>query len=148
MITNEDLNLRKDIIRMKRRRLVDIIQELAPDINIRLPLPILRILILKRIQECTLGALSKEEISQWKKISETPIDSRLPATVRRKHAAKVAKKLKVLSREYKGRVYEVVVLPNGKYSWQGHSYRSLSAIAESITGRRTNGNLFFNQKVR
>ena len=38
-----------------------------------------------------------------------------------------------LIREWQGRSYEVVALEDG-FSWQGTSYRSLSAIARKITG--------------
>jgi hypothetical protein len=50
-----------------------------------------------------------------------------------------------LIREWRGRTYEVLVLDDG-FSWQGTSYRSLSAIARKITGTAWSGPLFFGLK--
>lgn len=48
----------------------------------------------------------------------------------------------VLTREYKGEIYEVTVLNNG-FSFQGERYKSLSAVAKAITGQHWNGYGFF-----
>jgi hypothetical protein len=50
-----------------------------------------------------------------------------------------------LVREWQGRTYEVLVLDGG-FSWQGASYRSLSAVARKITGTPWSGPLFFGLK--
>ena len=50
-----------------------------------------------------------------------------------------------LVREWQGRTYEVLVLDGG-FSWQGTSYRSLSAVARKITGTPWSGPLFFGLK--
>ena len=50
-----------------------------------------------------------------------------------------------LMREWHGRTYDVLVLDDG-FSWQGTSYRSLSAIARKITGTAWSGPLFFGLK--
>jgi hypothetical protein len=47
-----------------------------------------------------------------------------------------------LIREWQGEVHEVTVLESG-YRWRGHTYRSLSAIAEMITGAHWSGPRFF-----
>jgi hypothetical protein len=47
-----------------------------------------------------------------------------------------------LVREWNGRRYEVVVAKDG-FEFEGRPYRSLSAIAEAITGAHWNGKLFF-----
>ena len=47
-----------------------------------------------------------------------------------------------LIREFKGRRYSVTVLQNG-YDYNGKRYKSLSAIANKITGTRWNGKKFF-----
>lgn len=57
-----------------------------------------------------------------------------------------------LVREYEGKKYEVLILdegshsshPNGCFIFEGIQYKSLSKIAEEITGTRWNGNIFFN----
>lgn len=47
-----------------------------------------------------------------------------------------------LIREFKGRKYEVIKLDNG-YQFNDNVYKSLSAIANEITGTRWNGKKFF-----
>ena len=51
----------------------------------------------------------------------------------------------ILSRKYRGRTIQVTVLPKG-FEWDGQVYRSLSAVAEAVTGSHWNGNLFFGIK--
>jgi hypothetical protein len=53
----------------------------------------------------------------------------------------------VLTREWKGVTHQVEVLPNG-YVHQGTVYKSLSAVANAITGTRWNGYVFFGLKKR
>jgi len=50
-----------------------------------------------------------------------------------------------LVREYHGRVHDVEVINDG-YIWNGTRYRSLSAIAQTITGTKWNGLVFFGLK--
>ena len=47
-----------------------------------------------------------------------------------------------ITREYKGRMIEVRVLPNG-FEYEGEVYRSLSAVAKVVTGTHWNGYHFF-----
>ncbi len=47
-----------------------------------------------------------------------------------------------LHREWHGTRYEVVVLEKG-YRYDGKEYRSLSAVAQAITGSYWSGNRFF-----
>lgn len=47
-----------------------------------------------------------------------------------------------LTRQFKGRSYLVNILPNG-FEYDGEVYRSLSAVAHTITGSHWNGMLFF-----
>lgn len=47
-----------------------------------------------------------------------------------------------LTREYKGRLLVVKVLPEG-FEFEGREYGSLSAIAKAVTGSHWNGNRFF-----
>ena len=51
----------------------------------------------------------------------------------------------MLIREFKGKKYEIKVLENG-YEYGGKIYKSLSAIANYITGTRWNGKVFFGVK--
>jgi hypothetical protein len=52
----------------------------------------------------------------------------------------------VLSREYHGDVYRVIVTQDDQYEFQGRRYPSLSVIAREITGTRWSGPLFFGLK--
>jgi len=48
----------------------------------------------------------------------------------------------ILTRQYKGQRLEVTVLERG-FAYQGRVYRSLSAVAKTITGSHCSGFLFF-----
>jgi hypothetical protein len=48
----------------------------------------------------------------------------------------------LLTREYKGELVQVTVLPKG-FDYEGEVYSSLSATAKAITGSHTSGFLFF-----
>ncbi len=51
-----------------------------------------------------------------------------------------------LYRIFRGRQYEVTVMSENEYRFNGDTYKSLSAIARKITGTRWNGKLFFGVK--
>lgn len=61
---------------------------------------------------------------------EVPADSRLPMPGA------------LLTRVYRGRTIRVRVMPNG-FDYEGTVYRSLSAVAQAVTGAHWNGYLFF-----
>lgn len=50
-----------------------------------------------------------------------------------------------LIREFKSQKYEVIALDKG-FSYNGKNYKSLSAIANEITGTRWNGKKFFGMR--
>lgn len=52
----------------------------------------------------------------------------------------------VMTREFKGRLHEVTVLPNG-FEYDGEFYQSLSAVAFAITGSHWNGYHFFKKAL-
>jgi len=52
-----------------------------------------------------------------------------------------------LTREWHGRQVTVRVTATG-FEWDGTPYRSLSAVAQAITGQHWSGNLFFGLKKR
>jgi hypothetical protein len=54
----------------------------------------------------------------------------------------------VLARDYRGRAVRVTVLQDGRFEYEGEVYRSLSAIAEMVTGSHWNGYYFFGLKGR
>ena len=51
-----------------------------------------------------------------------------------------------LLREFDGKKYKVTVLADGGYEYDGHQYKSLSAIAKLITGTQWSGPAFFGLK--
>ncbi|MBF0121606.1 MAG: DUF2924 domain-containing protein [Desulfobacterales bacterium] len=51
----------------------------------------------------------------------------------------------VIKRIYKGKTLVFAVLDKG-FEYEGKRYRSLSAVANFITGSHVNGNLFFGLK--
>lgn len=53
----------------------------------------------------------------------------------------------LISREYRGRLIEVLVKDNG-FEYEGRPYRSLSAISKAVTGAHWNGYDFFALKNR
>src|SRR5205823_14733537 len=70
--------------------------------------------------------------------------STIPERIRRRARLELKSGTR-LFREWRGRTYEVLVLDNS-FSWQGTSYRSLSALARKITGTPWSGPLFFGLK--
>ena len=48
----------------------------------------------------------------------------------------------VLTRDYKGRTIRVTVLTDG-FEWEGDRYKSLTAVAQAVTGKHWNGFHFF-----
>jgi hypothetical protein len=51
----------------------------------------------------------------------------------------------ILTREYRGKMIQVMVLDKG-FEFEGQAYRSLTAIAEAVTGSHWNGHQFFGIK--
>ena len=94
-----------------------------------------------RLQELAFGGLRPEPRRQLRQIA---------IELKQTGAAKTRPRLQLpsgtrLMREWRGRHYEVVVLDDG-FSWQGIHYRSLSAVARTITGTAWSGPLFFGLK--
>jgi len=94
-----------------------------------------------RMQEVALGGLRPERQRQLRHLAQ---QLKQTAEIRR-HARLELKSGTRLVREWRGRTYEVLVLDDG-FSWQGTSYRSLSALARKITGTAWSGPLFFGLK--
>lgn len=96
-------------------------------------------------QEKKYGGLSTESQKYLEKLINKYKKSN---TFDLKNIQKSKKMLEIgtkLIREFKGEKYEVSVLDNG-YEYNGKIYRSLSAIANLITGTRWNGKVFFGVK--
>jgi hypothetical protein len=94
-----------------------------------------------RIQEVALGGLRPEPQRQLRQIAQE-LKQTGAAAKRFRPQLKPGTRL---IREWQGRTYEVVALDDG-LSWQGTHFRSLSAIAQKITGTAWSGPLFFGLK--
>jgi hypothetical protein len=94
-----------------------------------------------RIQETALGGLRPERHRQLRQFARQ---------LKEGGAGRICPRTELkpgtrLVREWRGRTCEVVVLDDG-FSWQGKHYRSLSALARTITGTAWSGPLFFGLK--
>lgn len=75
-------------------------------------------------------------------ISDVPSPKHAIASLRVSRASDVPLPGSTLWRTYKGKAYSVIVLPKG-FECEGKVYRSLSAVANAITGSHWNGAKFF-----
>ena len=92
-----------------------------------------------RIQEIYYGGLTNEENQILAQIARADPASNLS----KRKQAKYLPRGTILSREWHGAVYEVTATGAGTFEFKGHLYRSLSAVAELITGTKWNGREFF-----
>ena len=93
-----------------------------------------------RIQELAHGGLSPASVARLEALGDD-LDGG-DATVRKRRVDDRPVAGTCLIREYQGVEHCVTVLADG-FEYQGRSYKSLSAVARSITGTRWNGPLFF-----
>src|ERR1700759_5529294 len=87
-----------------------------------------------RMQEVALGGLRPERQRQLRQFGQQ-LNGSQEVRIRPRPELKAGTRLVP---EWQGRTYDVVVLDDG-CSWQGTSYRSLSALAGKITGRAWSG---------
>jgi Protein of unknown function (DUF2924) len=111
------------------------------DASPRLSRDLLRRAVAYRLQELAFGGLRPESQRQLCQIA---------MELKQTGAARIRPRPQLTSgtrlfREWRGRSYEVTVIDNG-FSWQGSHYRSLSAVARTITGTSWSGPLFFGLK--
>src|ERR1700719_3287146 len=95
-----------------------------------------------RMQEVALGGLRPERQRQLGQFAQQ-LNGSQEVRIRPRPELKPGTRL---VREWQGRTYDVLVLDDG-FSWQGTSYRSLSALAGKITGTAWSGPLFFGLKA-
>ena len=94
-----------------------------------------------RLQELALGGLRPEPQRRLRQIAQ---EFRETGSTRMRARPELKPGTRLI-REWQGRTYEVLVLDDG-FSWQSTRYRSLSAIARTITGTPWSGPLFFGLK--
>jgi hypothetical protein len=101
-----------------------------------------------RIQELAYGGLKPETLRRLRQLAEELDGGKVDVRRRRAdHDRPIAGTR--LIREYQGIEHCVTVRDDG-FEYQGRPYKSLSAIARSITGTQWNGRVFFglkNQRV-
>ncbi len=90
--------------------------------------------IIHRLQENVYGGLS---VGKKKILTQ---ETEVPSPHSRKPSVQPGTRL---LREYDGREYVVMVRGGREFEYDGCLYRSLSAIAEKITGTHWNGKRFF-----
>ena len=93
-----------------------------------------------RIQELAYGGLKPETLARLEALGEQLDGGKV--TVRRMRGDDKPIAGTRLIREYQG-VEHVVTVTRDGFEYQGHPYKSLSAIARAITGTRWNGRVFF-----
>jgi hypothetical protein len=98
-----------------------------------------------RIQELTYGGLKSATLKHLRELGET-LDGGDPIR-RRQYANNRPIAGTRLIREYEG-IEHCVTVRDEDFEYQGRPYKSLSAIARTITGTRWNGLLFFGLKSR
>lgn len=96
-----------------------------------------------RIQELAYGGLKPETIARLEALGEQLDGGKID--VRRKRGSDRPIAGTRLIREWQGVEHAVTVTSDG-FEWQGRPYKSLSAIANAITGTRWNGWVFFGLK--
>ena len=103
----------------------------------------LRQRIAYRLQEITLGGLSEADTALLDRIAdEDPLANLRPDTARNNALGRGVRYRRV----WQGKEHEAVSLGNGRFEYNGQEYRSLSAVAKAITGKKWNGLLFFGVK--
>ena len=95
-----------------------------------------------RMQEVALGGLRPERQRRLRQFAQQ-LNGSQKVGIRPRPKLQPGTRL---VREWQGRTYDVLVLDDG-FSWQGTSYRSLSALAGKITGTAWSGPLFFGVKA-
>lgn len=108
------------------------------------PPPYNRAFLVKRLayrtQELAYDALSARTVARLDALADEE-EARLQGKPRRRIIDRPVAGTRLV-REWQGVEHHVTVLVDG-FEYQGRTYRSLSAVARSITGTRWNGPLFF-----
>ena len=95
-----------------------------------------------KLQEIYLGGISESDRLVLRKIAEADDRANLKQTDKSRQIIQGARIVK----EWKGKIYTVIITADGRYEYDGEVYRSLSAVADKITGTHWNGKKFFGVK--
>jgi hypothetical protein len=127
--------MRRTELRKLWRNLFD--REASPQLRRETLIPILAY----RIQEKARGGLKASIACKLRRLAEDYSNGRKPAAL-----ASLRPKVGTRCiREHRGKLHEVTVLESG-YEHEGNTYRSLSEIAQVITGAKWSGPAFFGLK--
>jgi len=103
----------------------------------------LRKRIAYRLQELEYGGLSQKTLDLLEEIAAAdPLANLGNPPAKRTTNARGARYVRV----WNGKNYEVSVLGEGRFEYDGRIYSSLTAIAQQITGTHWNGKRFFGVK--
>ena len=103
----------------------------------------LRRRIIYRLQELFYGGVSDADLELLDRIADRDPLANLKRS-RKKNPMRLAGAK--LYRVYRGKQYEVTIVRDKEFVFNGETYKSLSAIARKITGMRWNGKQFFGVK--
>ena len=114
--------------------------ELIPDAMKCQRADVLRMLVIYRLQENFYRLKLPERVI--KTLDRSVLGDRLFHAP----ADDVGKAAKKLTRNYKGKDYDVFLMADGSVEYDGKRYGSLTAVAKEITGTHWNGPHFFGVK--
>jgi len=103
-----------------------------------------------RIQELAYGGLPDDARARLEQLMAevvVPPAKAIPVTQTKTTSKGALPAGMTLTREWHGTAVTVRVSATG-FEWDGKPYRSLSAVAQAITGQHWSGNLFFGLKKR
>ena len=106
---------------------------------------LLRISVGYELQEAVHGGLSRRTMIQ---ISATQFDPAIRSLVKVATQRAALKPGTKFIREWHGKVHEVSVMEDRKFSYGGSTYKSLTIIARQITGTHQSGPRFFGAKTK
>ena len=98
--------------------------------------------LFNKLQEIYLGGVSESDQLILRRIAENDARANLRQVGKNRNMTQGTR----LVKEWKGKIYTVTITVDGRYEYDGEIYRSLSAIADKITGTHWNGKKFFGVK--
>ena len=96
-----------------------------------------------RIQELFYGGLTDVAQQELNVIADTDPAENIKVTTKQETVLLPGSRV---SRVWRGKNYEVTVRSDGRFTYDGRVFRSLSGIATEITGSHWNGKTFFGVK--
>ena len=98
--------------------------------------------LFNKLQEIYLGGVSESDQLILRRIAENDDRANLRQVGKNRNMTQGTR----LVKEWKGKIYTVTITVDGRYEYDGEIYRSLSAVADKITGTHWNGKKFFGVK--